>query len=56
MGGTNYGVVFKVDTAGTFTVLHSFANSPDGANPNAGLVLDAQGNLYGMTTTGGAFG
>jgi uncharacterized repeat protein (TIGR03803 family) len=55
MGGTNYGVVFKVDTAGTFTVLHSFANTPDGANPNAGLALDAQGNLYGMTTTGGAF-
>ena len=56
IGGTHeWGTVFKLDTAGTFSVLYSFANSPDGANPYAGVVLDAQGNLYGTTSSGGAF-
>jgi len=46
------GVVFKVDTAGEETVLHSFTG-PDGANPAAGLVRDKEGNLYGTTSGGG---
>jgi uncharacterized repeat protein (TIGR03803 family) len=33
--------------------LHRF-NSKDGANPNAGVILDAAGNLYGTTFYGGA--
>src|SRR5215469_2304703 len=41
----------------TETVLHSFANSPDGANPRyVTPVLDARGNLYGTTNYGGAYG
>lgn len=36
----------------TFTVLHSFTVA-DGAMPNAGLALDANGNLYGTTQFGG---
>jgi uncharacterized repeat protein (TIGR03803 family) len=50
-----YGTVFKVDAAGNETVLHSFGRpgSDDGANPMAGLVRDAQGNLYGTTVNGG---
>jgi uncharacterized repeat protein (TIGR03803 family) len=47
------GVVFKVDTAGVETVLHNFTG-PDGTNPNAGLVRDKAGNLYGATSGGGA--
>jgi uncharacterized repeat protein (TIGR03803 family) len=39
-----------------FGVLHSFTNTPDGAYSEAGLVLDAQGNLYGTTTEGGGSG
>lgn len=38
--------------AQTFTVLHNFADSPDGAIPNP-LIQDAQGNLYGTTVYGG---
>jgi len=52
-GASGAGTVFKLDTSGNETVLHSFANSPDGANPRAGVVLDAQGNLYGTTSGGG---
>jgi uncharacterized repeat protein (TIGR03803 family) len=49
------GTVFKVDTTGKETVLHIFTSNPDGADPYAGLVLDA-GNLYGTTESGGAYG
>ena len=50
-----WGTVFKVDTAGTETVLYSFTGPPDGAVTYAGLVRDAQGNLYGTTWSGGAY-
>jgi len=40
----------------TYGVLHSFTNIPDGTYPLASLVIDAQGNLYGTTPEGGAFG
>jgi uncharacterized repeat protein (TIGR03803 family) len=52
-GSSGYGTVFKLDTAGTLTVLHSFNYSPDGAHPIAGLILDKAGNLYGTTSDGG---
>ncbi len=36
------------------TVLHNFGGPPpDGANPFAGLTIDAAGNLYGTTENGG---
>jgi uncharacterized repeat protein (TIGR03803 family) len=61
-GGGPYGgagTVFELTpTAGggwTETVLHSF-NGGDGANPVAGLIFDAAGNLYGTTTGGGTYG
>ncbi len=38
----------------TERVLYSFAGGADGANPLAGLVRDAAGNLYGTTYDGGA--
>src|SRR5271157_3096218 len=47
------GTVFKVDTTGKETVLYSFTGGTDGAIPYAGLVPDAQGNLYGTTSQGG---
>src|ERR1022692_1864631 len=35
------------------TVLHSFSGGTDGGLPDAGVVLDAQGNMYGTTAAGG---
>ncbi|MGA9641780.1 MAG: choice-of-anchor tandem repeat GloVer-containing protein [Terriglobales bacterium] len=37
----------------SYNVLHKFTGVPDGTNPFGGLVLDAQGNLYGTTWFGG---
>ena len=47
------GTVFQLTASGTLTVLHSFTGS-DGASPEAGLLADAAGNLYGTTHSGGA--
>src|SRR5580698_4284360 len=38
--------------AQTYTVLHDFTDSPDGAIPGP-IIRDAQGNLYGTTKYGG---
>jgi uncharacterized repeat protein (TIGR03803 family) len=51
--GFGYGVVFKLDTAGTETVLHAFTGGDDGALPYAGVIRDSAGNLYGTTYQGG---
>ncbi|MGA7219590.1 MAG: choice-of-anchor tandem repeat GloVer-containing protein [Candidatus Sulfotelmatobacter sp.] len=50
------GTVFKI-TAGVETILYNFgATSSDGINPQAGVVRDTKGNLYGTTIGGGANG
>jgi uncharacterized repeat protein (TIGR03803 family) len=57
LGGTSgAGVVFKVDTAGTERVLHSFTGGADGGYPIAGVIRDAKGNLYGTANGGGTSG
>jgi uncharacterized repeat protein (TIGR03803 family) len=38
------------------TILHNFTGGRDGANPMAGLTLNAAGGLYGTTIAGGANG
>jgi len=52
-GATNQGTVFKMDSSGAVTTLHSFAGS-DGAYPYAGLIQGSDGNFYGTTFQGGA--
>ena len=47
------GVVFKIDTLGTFSVLHSFTGGSDGAFPND-IVVDPSGNVYGAAGGGGS--
>jgi uncharacterized repeat protein (TIGR03803 family) len=50
------GVMFKLDTAGEETVLHSFVGNPnDGGNPFAGLIQSSDGNVYGTTYDGGEY-
>lgn len=55
--GKGCGTVFEVTAAGTESVLYAFQGKQqkDGAIPGSGLVMDAQGNLYGTTESGGAF-
>ncbi len=54
-GAYNLGVVFKVDTAGKETVLHSFkGGKKDGASSYTPLLLASDGSLYGTTVFGGA--
>jgi uncharacterized repeat protein (TIGR03803 family) len=56
-GSFGYGTVFKLDTSGVLTVLHSFpSGTNDGAYPYGGLVMDSSGNLYGTTAIGGSNG
>ena len=53
----NAGTVFELTPnqgrGWTETVLHSFGNGTDGSVPEAGLIFDANGNLYGTTSFGG---
>jgi uncharacterized repeat protein (TIGR03803 family) len=55
-GTSNFGVVWKVSKNGTETILHNFSGASDGQSPLAGVILDADGNIYGSTNTGGASG
>jgi uncharacterized repeat protein (TIGR03803 family) len=58
-GGTNNdGIVFRITTNGSETILHSFSDNPDGAYPEDGLIQGDDGNFYGTTYNGGtnAFG
>lgn len=55
-GSSNNGTVFGFTAAGKEAVLYSFAGGTDGAVPQAGLTLDAAGNLYGTTSAGGLHG
>src|ERR1035438_1705155 len=56
-GGTSgNGTIFEVTPTGTLTTIYNFANTPDGANPDAGLVLGTDGKFYGTTYQGGTSG
>ena len=53
------GTIFKMTPAGVLTTLYSFcaqSGCPDGATPDAPLMLASDGNLYGTTINGGAYG
>ena len=53
--GLQEGVVFKMTTSGELSVLYSFTGLDDGGQPppESWLALDAQGNFYGTTYSGG---
>jgi len=56
-GANNQGSVFKITTAGKYTLLYSFHDvaGSDGINPWTGVVVGTDGNLYG-TAQGGTHG
>ena len=59
MSSPGCGTVFQITATGSFTTLHNFcsqSNCADGQAPNAGLVQGSNGNFYGTTVAGGAFG
>jgi uncharacterized repeat protein (TIGR03803 family) len=47
--------VFEVDPAGKLTTLESFTGE-NGYTPSSGVILNAAGNLFGMTSNGGKGG
>jgi uncharacterized repeat protein (TIGR03803 family) len=51
--GQGCGTVWKLDTSGNLTVLYSFMGGADGAFPEASLVMDSSGNLYGVAGEAG---
>jgi len=59
-GYKQYGTVFKLTRANgglwKKTDLYKFKGGSDGSGPDAALVFDKAGNLYGTTGGGGTFG
>jgi uncharacterized repeat protein (TIGR03803 family) len=53
------GVVYKLTKSGETwrqNVIYAFNGGDDGSGPGSGVTFDKNGNLYGMTPTGGVFG
>jgi uncharacterized repeat protein (TIGR03803 family) len=58
-GAYGLGLIFKLTPSNggwILTSLHDFTGGGDGGLLQAGLVFDANGNLYGATSFGGSFG
>ena len=59
-GNSGSGTVFKLTSKAKGSwieqVLYSFQGNSDGGQPQAGVVFDSKGNLYGTTTSGGTVG
>jgi uncharacterized repeat protein (TIGR03803 family) len=49
-------VLFKVTTARTFTILHTFDPATEGTKVSGPLLLNTNGTFYGVTETGGTGG
>src|SRR5690242_14517070 len=54
-GGTYIypGTIFKMTPAGAVTILRQLNSNPDGQYPYGELIKGADGNFYGMTSSGG---
>jgi len=55
--GNGCGFVFELSPqpggSWTGTIIYTFSGAPDAAEPSSGLILDAEGNLWGLTNGGG---
>ncbi|MBV8798418.1 MAG: hypothetical protein JOY77_12115 [Alphaproteobacteria bacterium] len=57
--GLGGGTLFRLTKRGIYTVLHNFCESSscaDGEYPNAGVLLDRTGSIFGTTQLGGKHG
>jgi len=53
------GVLYELTQSGglwTENVIHTFTGGADGPGPGGGVTIDASGNVFGTTPTGGSFG
>ncbi|MGO8793239.1 MAG: choice-of-anchor tandem repeat GloVer-containing protein [Candidatus Sulfotelmatobacter sp.] len=55
-GAYGNGTVYEVTPSGVERVLYSFTGRQGAVNPAAAVALDADGNIYGTTSFGGAYG
>jgi len=58
-GSGNSGVIFKVTSDGTYSMIHQFRDgsvSNDGADPQTALIQASDRNFYGTTVSGGSAG
>lgn len=56
LGGNGFGNVYRMTPSGKVTSIYSFcseANCADGQTPETAPILGSDGNLYGITLTGG---
>jgi uncharacterized repeat protein (TIGR03803 family) len=54
-GRYDWGTVYRL-TGDVLQPLHQFTNGDDGSYPGPNVLLDSEGNLYGTTQFGGAYG
>jgi uncharacterized repeat protein (TIGR03803 family) len=52
-GENNFGLIFKIDAAGNFSVLYRFSSGTGGIWPQGGVIADPAGHLFGTTWEGG---
>lgn len=53
-GGSNgVGTIFKLTSAGVYSVIHNMTSATDGGTSYAGLTQGSDGNLYGTAYSGG---
>jgi uncharacterized repeat protein (TIGR03803 family) len=52
-GSLGCGVVYKISAKSDYQILYNFSGGEDGSEAGDALVLDSDGNLYGMTGLGG---
>lgn len=56
-GWNGCGTIFQMTPDGEQRILHEFTSTPsDGCYPEAGVTLDAKGNMFGTTYYGGEYG
>jgi uncharacterized repeat protein (TIGR03803 family) len=54
-GAYGDGTIYKLAPGESETVVHSFGSGTDGSEPVCGLIRDASGNFYGVTSIGGTY-